>query len=229
MSYGINHQVGIKASPEDIYKALTETTKLAQWWTTDTRGSGAKVGDTLEFWFKGASFCQKFKVKELEPGKRVVWKSPKDQGADEWAETEVSFDLSTDKKQTFVQFRHSGFHIEPRKRVRTFVVTRRIILTCPWASSIKTVLLDREGHARGQCEQLAGRRLLDQIRRVYLSVDKHKSRIDFSRLAVAASELTRVRDQADDLALLEAQLIGCSQLMPRGFSRVPRNCPHNRA
>jgi len=46
MSYGINHQVGIKASPEEIYKALTETEKLAQWWTTDTRGSGTKVGAT---------------------------------------------------------------------------------------------------------------------------------------------------------------------------------------
>lgn len=50
MSCRINHQVGIKASPEEIYKALTETEKPAQWWTTDTRGSGARVGDTLEFW-----------------------------------------------------------------------------------------------------------------------------------------------------------------------------------
>jgi uncharacterized protein YndB with AHSA1/START domain len=109
MSYGINHQVGIKATPEDIYKALTETEKLAQWWTIDTRGSGTTVGDTLEFWFNKASFCQKFNVKELEPGKRVVWKSPKGQGADQWEGTEVAFDLSTDEKQTFIQFRHSGW------------------------------------------------------------------------------------------------------------------------
>jgi hypothetical protein len=27
MSYGINHQVGIKATPDDIYRALTETEK----------------------------------------------------------------------------------------------------------------------------------------------------------------------------------------------------------
>ena len=31
VNYGINHQVGVKASPEEIYKALTETKKLAQW------------------------------------------------------------------------------------------------------------------------------------------------------------------------------------------------------
>jgi len=51
MSYRINHQVSIKASPEEIYKAFTETEKVAQRWTTDTRGCGAKVGDTVEFWF----------------------------------------------------------------------------------------------------------------------------------------------------------------------------------
>jgi uncharacterized protein YndB with AHSA1/START domain len=107
MSYGINHQVGVKACPEEIYKILTETEKLALWWTTDTRGSGVKVGDILEFRFN--NFCQKFTVKELHPGKRVVWKSPKSQGADEWEETEVTFDLLRDEKQTFIQFRHSGW------------------------------------------------------------------------------------------------------------------------
>jgi uncharacterized protein YndB with AHSA1/START domain len=70
MSDGINHPVGIKASPEEIYKALTETEKLAPWWTTDTKGTGAKVGDSLEFCFYG--FCQKFNVKELKPEKRVA-------------------------------------------------------------------------------------------------------------------------------------------------------------
>jgi uncharacterized protein YndB with AHSA1/START domain len=73
--------VGIKASPEDIYKPLTERDKLALWLTTGTRGSGAEVGDSLEFHFYG--FCQKFNVKALQPGKRVVWKSPKSQGANE--------------------------------------------------------------------------------------------------------------------------------------------------
>ena len=107
MSSGINHQVGVKASPEAVYKALTEIDTLARWWTTDTRGSAKKVGDTIEFWF--ADSCQKFDVKLLEPAKRVVWKSPRGQGSDEWEDTEVSFDLSTDDKQTFIQFRHSGW------------------------------------------------------------------------------------------------------------------------
>jgi len=73
MSYETNFQIGVKASPEDIYKRLTEPKLLSQWWT-DTRGSGTKVGDTLEFWF--GEFCQKFDVKVLKPGKQVGWKSP---------------------------------------------------------------------------------------------------------------------------------------------------------
>jgi len=47
MSYGINHQVGIKASTDEIYRVLNETENLALWLTTDTRGSGRKVGNIL--------------------------------------------------------------------------------------------------------------------------------------------------------------------------------------
>jgi uncharacterized protein YndB with AHSA1/START domain len=109
MSYGINHQVGIKTTPENVYKALTETERLARWWTTDTKGSGVKVGDNLEFWFNNHSFCQNFNIKDLEPGKRVVWKAPTGQGDGEWEDTEIAFTLSVDEKQTFVQFRHTGW------------------------------------------------------------------------------------------------------------------------
>lgn len=106
MSYETNLQIGAKASPEDVFKALTDPKKLAKWWTSDTRGSGSKVGDTLEFWF--GDFCQKFEVKALKPGKLVQWKATKE-GVDEWAGTEITFSLSTDELQTLVRFRHSGW------------------------------------------------------------------------------------------------------------------------
>jgi uncharacterized protein YndB with AHSA1/START domain len=51
MSYEINFQVGVKATPDEVYEALTEPRKLAKWWTSDTRGNGTRVGDPLEFWF----------------------------------------------------------------------------------------------------------------------------------------------------------------------------------
>jgi len=103
----IHHQIGVKATPDQIFQTLTAVDKLARWWTTDTRGGGARVGDTLEFWF--GEMCQKFAVSELVRDKRVVWRSPRGQGVDEWEDTEVRFELSTDEHQTFVRFQHDGW------------------------------------------------------------------------------------------------------------------------
>jgi uncharacterized protein YndB with AHSA1/START domain len=105
-TYNILHEVGIKAPPEAVYQALTDTRKLAGWWTSDTRGSGSKVGDVLEFWFE-EDFCQKFEVVELQPGKLVRWKAR--EGIEEWDGTEIAFSLSTDEKQCYVLFSHSGW------------------------------------------------------------------------------------------------------------------------
>jgi uncharacterized protein YndB with AHSA1/START domain len=132
MSCEINHQIGVKASPKETYKALTEPKKLAKWWTSDTKGSGTKVGDTLEFRF--GEFCQKFKVKALKPGKLVAWKSPKGQGADEWEGTEITFDISKDNKQTYIWFSHSGwrknsgFHAHCSMKWATFLLSLKDLL-----------------------------------------------------------------------------------------------------
>ena len=96
-SYSIRHEVGIAASPEAVYGALTEVEKLAGWWTSDTRGEGAKVGGVLEFWF--GDFCQAFEVVELRPGRLVRWKATREETIEEWAGTEVRFDLSADEAQ----------------------------------------------------------------------------------------------------------------------------------
>jgi uncharacterized protein YndB with AHSA1/START domain len=85
-TYSIRHKVGIKASAEAVYQALTDTKKLAGWWTSDTRGSGSTVGGVLDFRF--GDFSQKFEVVELKPGKLVRWKFR--EGFDEWTGTEVA-------------------------------------------------------------------------------------------------------------------------------------------
>jgi len=36
---------------ESRLPGITDTKKLAGWWTSDTRGDGSKVGGVLEFWF----------------------------------------------------------------------------------------------------------------------------------------------------------------------------------
>ncbi len=109
-TYNIRHEVGIKASPKAVYEALTEVKKLAGWWTSDTRGEGSKVGGMLEFWF--GDFCQQFEVVELQPGKLVRWKATREETIEEWAGTEVSFALSADENQCWVQFGHTGWREE---------------------------------------------------------------------------------------------------------------------
>ena len=106
-TYGIRHEVGIKASPEAVYGALTEVEKLAAWWTSDTRGEGSTVGGVLEFWF--GDFCQAFEVVELRPGELVRWKATRKETMEEWAGTEVSFALSAEEEQCWVAFAHSGW------------------------------------------------------------------------------------------------------------------------
>ena len=106
-TYNIRHLVGIKASEETVYQALTDTKKLAGWWTADTRGNGSKVGGVLEFWF--GDFCLKFEVAELQPDKLVRWKENRKEGIEEWAGTEVAFFLSADEEQCYVHFSHTGW------------------------------------------------------------------------------------------------------------------------
>ncbi len=104
-TYTIRHLVGIKASAEAVYQALTDTKKLAGWWTSDTRGNGSKVGGVLEFRFGDVS--HRFEVVELQPGKLIRWKY--DGKDEEWTGTEVAFSLSADEGQCYVHFSHTGW------------------------------------------------------------------------------------------------------------------------
>ena len=54
-NHEIWHEIMIRASQGELYQALTDVKKLAQWWTIDARGE-PKVEKNLEFWFWG--FCQ---------------------------------------------------------------------------------------------------------------------------------------------------------------------------
>lgn len=110
----INHAVGIKASPQSIYEALTQIEKLSKWWTTDTRGVAHQLKGKIEFRFDGGG--PDFQVIGLKPGKLVKWKSKDRKG--EWVGTEISFKLEKDEEadQTLLYFKHSKW-----KKATTFM------------------------------------------------------------------------------------------------------------
>jgi len=99
------HEIMIKASPGEVYQALTDVKKLAHWWTTDTRGE-SKIGKELEFCFD--EFCQPMEVTTLKANELVRWHVPK-KGLPDWADTEIEFKISREDGQTLLQFRHSNW------------------------------------------------------------------------------------------------------------------------
>ena len=101
----INHRVGIKASPGEIYEALTTDDGLTKWWTNDISGAG-EVGSIIEFRFNGGG--PDFAVIELIPNKTVRWKHSGNM-PESWIGTEILFQLQVEGEQTFVRFTHSNW------------------------------------------------------------------------------------------------------------------------
>ena len=105
----ILHRVGIKSSPNDVYKALTTREGLAAWWTNNTHGE-SKVGGVVKFRFsaRGSEIGGfDMKVIELEPAKRVLWQVV--DGPEEWIGTKISFDLKQASDHAIVLFKHQDW------------------------------------------------------------------------------------------------------------------------
>jgi uncharacterized protein YndB with AHSA1/START domain len=100
----ILHRVGITASRDAVYRALTTPDGLAAWWTEDTRGD-ASAGGVLEFRFEPGGFDMK--VLETQPAERVLWEVI--DGPEEWIGTRISWDLRTEGDFTIVVFAHRGW------------------------------------------------------------------------------------------------------------------------
>ena len=103
--YDILHRVGIKASPREVYDALTTLDGLASWWTTTTSGD-SKVGGILQFRF-GPLGGFDMTVLQLKPEQRVAWEVVS--GPADWVGTEITFDLRQEDDYTIVLFKHQGW------------------------------------------------------------------------------------------------------------------------
>ncbi len=101
----ILHRVGAKASPEDVYAALTTIDGLASWWTEDTKGED-KVGGVIEFRFGEAGGFDML-VLEAQPAECVLWEVV--DGPEEWIGTQVRLELKQEEGFTIVLFSHEGW------------------------------------------------------------------------------------------------------------------------
>ena len=106
----ILHRVGITASQDAVYQALTTIEGLTGWWTSDVRGDG-DAGGLVQFRFRFDDSPDPggfdMSVLEAKPAERVLWEVV--DGPGEWLGTHVSWDLRTEGDYTIIMFAHSGW------------------------------------------------------------------------------------------------------------------------
>lgn len=99
----IYHQIGIKASLNEVYNAIATTEGVSGWWTS-TSGNPDTGGD-LEFSFDG--HVVKTKVTANTPEKYVEWTVAGDAG--EWLDTRICFRLDEQEGQVMINFQHTDW------------------------------------------------------------------------------------------------------------------------
>lgn len=102
----LKHQIPIKAAPQKVYAAIATQAGLREWWTADSRAE-EKVGGKAEFGFDKRGMVFRMDIKQLDPGKRVVWNCHGDHP--EWNGTVLTWDLSPQDGGTMLRFTQSGW------------------------------------------------------------------------------------------------------------------------
>lgn len=101
--------IEIDRPEHEVFDAITDP---RSWWSDSIDGRADRIGS--EFVFDGGDHhCWRFRVVELEPARRVVWRVFNSMTGfvddrTEWDDTEVHFDLSAHDKGTRLCFTHVG-------------------------------------------------------------------------------------------------------------------------
>ena len=100
----IVHRVGVAASADQVYEAISTLEGLSHWWITGTSGS-ARLGGIMHVRPEAGGFDMQ--VADFQAQKLVQWKCIA--GPPEWINTEITFRLESRPEQTIVMFTHSGW------------------------------------------------------------------------------------------------------------------------
>ena len=100
----ISHCVEMKASPAQVYRALTQQAGPSGWWRCATRTALA-VDSLAEFRF--GDLVVTMRVDALDAGERVAWTCVA--GPFDSVGTAISFELAPEGEGTVVRFRHRNW------------------------------------------------------------------------------------------------------------------------
>ena len=103
--FSIKHLYHIDASQEEVFKALTSIEGLSSWWTVQTAGNPTLDG-MIEFRF-GEQYFNYMKVETMVENKAVQWKCI--DGAADWINTNISFELDENENKTRLRFTHDNW------------------------------------------------------------------------------------------------------------------------
>lgn len=96
----------IAATPERVFRALTQPDELARWLTTDL-SADPEVGSRIELRFNQRAAIRQFALTELRAGERVTWVLRR--GPAHWAGTTISWQLTCIQHGTRLAFTQDRF------------------------------------------------------------------------------------------------------------------------
>jgi uncharacterized protein YndB with AHSA1/START domain len=97
-----------RATPADVFGALTTGEGIAGWWTGSVDGAPGLLGGLVTLRFAGLAEHIVLRVKALDPGRAVEWTCAAHTGHREWEGTSIEFALRVTGDGCSVTLRHRG-------------------------------------------------------------------------------------------------------------------------
>jgi hypothetical protein len=100
----------VAKSPKDVFNSLKEVSK---WWSRDYEGSSAKLNDEFVISHSDQHYSRQ-KLIEVIPFKKIVWYVTESKlnwlknDQNEWTDTRMVFEITTEGKKTLLHFTHEG-------------------------------------------------------------------------------------------------------------------------
>ena len=102
--------IEVAQSPKKVFNAITDVT---EWWSKDFAGSSTKLNDEFIINHLGQHYSKQ-KIVEVIPGKKIVWLVTESKldwlknNKEEWTNTKMIFDITTNDNKTVLHFTHEG-------------------------------------------------------------------------------------------------------------------------